>query len=388
MPPIKTRRPTGAVPWPLILVEGGEKTGKSWAAAEFTADERIGQAYWIDLNEGSADEYAAIPGANYLVVDHDGTWSDITGQVEAIREEAARANKAGEKPVVLVIDSMTAEWDMLKDWASARAAASNYARRILARDPNAEIKPDNRLWNDANGRHNHLMRMLMTFPGIVVMTARGKEVAAMGDDGKPISGEKDYRVEGQKNIGFDASAWVRLSRTEPPRVVGARSVAHGLRPGIDKPRPAPEFTVAWLVFDILKCDPKTARVRDLRQLDSAADVTTADADQADDSDDARRSGMAGARERLAAKPSQPVKAVDIEAVREHYATITDEAVLKDVYNNVIADLEGEQLAQVKALTTERLRELRDAHAAALIAAEAAEAAETQEPADAPAAEAV
>ncbi|MGY1946690.1 DEAD/DEAH box helicase family protein [Nocardia asiatica] len=280
MTAIKTRKPTGAVPWPLILIEGGEKAGKSWAAAEFTADDRIGQAYWIDLGEGSADEYAAIPGANYLVVDHDGTWADIVGQIAAIRQEAKRANDAGGKPVVLIIDSMTAEWDMLKDWATARAVTSNYAKRILARDPNAEIKPDNRLWNDANSRHAHLMRMLMTFPGIVVMTARGKEVAAMGDDGKPVAGQKDYRVEGQKGLAFDASAWVRLSRDEPPRVIGARSVAHGLRPGVDKPKPAPDFTIAWLIFEVLKCDPRTATVRDLRKLDTTPEQAPADQDQA------------------------------------------------------------------------------------------------------------
>lgn len=272
-PRIKSRKPTGAVPWPLILVEGGEKSGKSWAAAEFTADPRIGQAYWIDLNEGAADEYGAIPGANYEVIEHDGTWRDIIGQVEAVRDEAQRANDAGEPPVVLVIDSMTAEWDMLKDWATARALASKYAERILKRDPNAEIKPDNRLWNDANQRHATLMRMLMTFPGIVVMTARGKEVAKMGDDGKPVAGDKEYRVEGQKNLAFDASAWVRLSRTAPPTIIGARSVTAGIQPGVDEAKPAKHFTIAWLVFDVLKCDPKTATVRDLRPLDSTPEET-------------------------------------------------------------------------------------------------------------------
>lgn len=268
---IKTRRPTGAVPWPLILIEGGEKTGKSWAAAEFTADERLGQTYWIDLAEGSADEYAAIAGADYLVVDHDGTWADILGQVSAIRDEATRANQAGEKPVVLVIDSMTAEWEMLKDWVGERALTSNYAKKILARDPSAEIKPANNLWNDANQRHGKLMRLLMTFPGIVLITARGKEVAEIGSDGKPVPNSKVYKVEGQKTLGFDVSAWVRLSRDEAPRVVGVRSVHAGVRPGVDKPVPAPQFTVSWLVFDVLKCDPKTAKVRELQALDSTPD---------------------------------------------------------------------------------------------------------------------
>lgn len=268
-PQIRTRKPTGAVPWPLVLVEGPEKSGKSWMCAEFTADQRIGQAYWIDLGEGSADEYAAIDGANYLVVDHNGTWPDILGQVTAIHTEAGRAHAAGENPTVLIVDSMSAEWDMLKDWVGARARESNYAKKLLAKDPDAEIKPAMNYWNDANDRHNKLMRLLMTFPGIVVVTARGKEVAKLDSAGKPMPNEREYKVEGHKSLAFDASAWIRLSRDAAPLVVGARSVNHGVQPGVDRPRPVPDLSIAKLVFDVLKCDPRTARVRDLRPLDGA-----------------------------------------------------------------------------------------------------------------------
>ena len=246
---LKTRQPTGETPWPLLLVEGPEKAGKSWLAAEFTGDERTGQAYWIDLAEGAADEYAAVPGADYLVVDHDGTWRDIVGAVAEIRSIAARS----EKPVVLVIDSMTAEWDLLKDWVTARARTSPSGRRQLQKDPDAEIKPAMNFWNDANDRHRQLMRMLMSFPGVVVMTARGKEVAALDDAGKP-TGATDYKVEGHKSLAFDASVWVRLSRDRRPMIVGARSVRQGVRPGVDETRALPEdFGLAWLVFDALGC---------------------------------------------------------------------------------------------------------------------------------------
>jgi hypothetical protein len=108
------------------------------------------------------------------------------------------------------------------------------------------------------------MTMLMTFPGIVVMTARGGNVAAVGDNGQPVEGKKTYRVEGNKNLGFDASCWLRVSREEKPVIVGARSVHIGGRPGIDPPkRLADDWTLEWLVFDALKCDPQTAAVRDL-----------------------------------------------------------------------------------------------------------------------------
>lgn len=258
---IRTRKPTGQVPWPLILVEGGEKSGKSYLVAQFTACERIGTTYWLDLGEGAADEYAAIPGARYEVIVHDGTWPDIIGQVQAVHTEAVRAAAAGEPPVVLVIDSMTAEWDLLKDWVSERARRSPAGRKKLAQDPDADIKPPMNLWNDAAGRHQSLMHLLMTFPGIAIVTARGKDVAALDDSGRP-TGSKDYRVEGHKTLAFDCSAWVRLSRDHHPQVVGVRSVRAGIRPGVDKPKLTPDLSLDWLIFDHLGCDPERATARD------------------------------------------------------------------------------------------------------------------------------
>lgn len=273
---IRTRKPTGAVPWPLILLEGGEKAGKSWACAELSASEKVGQTYWLDLSEGAADEYGAVPGARYLVVEHNGTWQDIIGQVAEIRQEAARAAEAGEPPVVLVIDSMTAEWDLLKDWAANRAKGSRSNQQRLQRDPNAEVQVPMNLWNDATARHRRLMTMLMTFPGIVVMTARGKEVASLDQSGRPVEGSKDYKVEGHKNLAYDASVWVRLSREHPPIVVGARSVHAGIRPGVDKPQPMPDFSLERLIFDVLKCDPSAANVRDMTEMKPGSEAPDLD----------------------------------------------------------------------------------------------------------------
>ncbi|MEX7470160.1 AAA family ATPase [Mycobacterium adipatum] len=263
---LRTRKPTGVPPWPLVLIEGPEKSGKSWQAAAFTASEKIGQAYWLDLGEGAADEYAAIPGAKYLVIDHDGSWQDILQQVADVYEIAEKAQAQGEPPVVLVIDSMTAEWDMLKDWTSKRALESKFARKKLAEDPNAEVKPSQNLWNDAAERHYKLMRLLMRFPGICIITARGKEISAMGDDGKPIPNQKDYRVEGQKNLPFDASVWIRLSRDEHPQVIGCRSVKAGIQPGVDRPIKRPDLTVEQVVFDVLGLDSAKAQSRELTDL--------------------------------------------------------------------------------------------------------------------------
>jgi hypothetical protein len=261
---LKTRKPTGAVPWPLILIEGGEKAGKSWASAVLSASPKVGRTFWIDLGEGAADEYGAIPGTDYEIVEHDGSFTSLYEVVAEISNIAADALKAGEKPVVLVIDSMSAEWDLIKDWATDRAKSSRANRKRLAEDPNTDVRVPMNLWNDANARHRKLMRLLMTFPGIAVMTARGRDVAAIGDDGQPVEGKKEYKVEAQRTLGSDASCWVRLSRDAAPVVVGARSVHAGIRPGVDDPQPMPKnWSLEWLIFDALKCDPATARVRDL-----------------------------------------------------------------------------------------------------------------------------
>lgn len=262
---LNTRQPTGIVPWPLILIEGGEKCGKSFSCALLSASSKVGRTLWLDWGEGAADEYGAIPGARYEVIEHDGTWQSMIGQVAAAKEEAQRAKDAGELPVVLVVDSITCEWESLKDWASDRAKTTSANRAKLQKDPNAEVQVTMNLWNDAASRHRKLMTILMTFPGIVIMTARGGEVAAV-EGGRPVEGKKSYRVEGHKSLAYDASCWVRLARDSKPIVVGARSVHAGVRPGIDPVQAlGSDWSLEWLIFDVLKCNPATAQVRDLAE---------------------------------------------------------------------------------------------------------------------------
>lgn len=267
---LKTRPPTGAVPWPLILVEGGEKSGKSWSIAELSASPRVGRTLWLDLGEGAGDEYGAIEGSRYELIEHEGTWPSIIGQVLAARDEAQRALDAGEKPVVLAIDSMTSEWDLLKDWVDAKARRRDSNAKALARDPEAEVQITTDLWNLATGRHKDLMRILMRFPGIVVVTARGADQVAM-ENGKPTK-NRTWKVEAQKALAFDASVWVRMSRTEHPRIIGARSVHAGIVPGEDKPKIIPDLKLDHLIFDVLRCDPAKAHVRDLKSGVPIAEV--------------------------------------------------------------------------------------------------------------------
>lgn len=69
----QTRKPTGKPSWPLLLAAGGEGTGKSYLAAEASASDLIGKTYWLGYGEQDPDDYGNIPGADFDIVEHDGT---------------------------------------------------------------------------------------------------------------------------------------------------------------------------------------------------------------------------------------------------------------------------------------------------------------------------
>ena len=85
----KGHRPTGATSWPLILVAGAPKTGKSYTVAELTGSDLIGETFWIEFGEPTAEEYGQVPGARYILAEHDGTFNDVltsNNVYESIRE--------------------------------------------------------------------------------------------------------------------------------------------------------------------------------------------------------------------------------------------------------------------------------------------------------------
>jgi hypothetical protein len=273
---LRTRKPTNAVSWPLVLLAGEAKTGKTYAAAEFTGDPRVGRSFWLDLGEGCADEYGAVPGADYEIVEHDGTWVDIIDQVTEVREVAREALAKGVKPVSLTIDSMSAEWSMLSAWTDTRARRSKSNKARLEQDPDSEIDITSNYWNDANSRHNKLMNILKTFPGIVIMTALETEKTQFDAGGRPKQGApKVAKPDAQKRLAADSTVWLRLSLENPPTLVGLRSVKFTIRPGVDKPVTMRDFNLATLLFEKLEVNA-TAQVRDVPVL--TADQVAPDED--------------------------------------------------------------------------------------------------------------
>jgi len=261
---LKTRTPTGRAGWPKILVEGGDKAGKSWSLAQLSASPKVGRTAVLVLGEDETrwDEYGKIPGARFEIVEHDGRWSSIIGAVEDAKEEAAKARDAGEPPFVLGIDTITAVWEGLKDWATLRARSSKKNKALLAQDPDAEIDVTSNYWNDARGRNRALMRHLLTFPGIVVLIARGSEVTLF-QNGQPVANRKTWSVDGEKNLPFDVSTHIRLSREDRPLLVSSSGLHCQIRPGIDPPKRLPDdWSLESVIFDMLKLDAATAEVRE------------------------------------------------------------------------------------------------------------------------------
>lgn len=283
---LRTRKPTGKMAPPVVLLEGGEGAGKSWAAAALSASDKIGRTLWLQVGtEVTADEYGAIPGVRYEIVEHDGSWAQIYGAVMDAKNEAEQERKRGAKPTVLVIDTVGSLWEMLSDWAYNRAKGSKKNKAKLDEDPNAEIDVTTNFWNDATGRWRKLMTAVLTFPGVVVLLSRGRETVLM-QNGQPVMGKTDYKVEGQKGLTFDVPVWLRMTRDMGPhqcRVMKLRSVHNPIdppKPGAQTRNPGkvlPDFTLERLIFDYLKWSPEQSEERVVVPMKPGDDAPLSDA---------------------------------------------------------------------------------------------------------------
>jgi AAA domain len=237
-PKLVTRKPTGLPPWPMILLAGVEKTGKSFQAARFSGSDLIEQAIYIEIGEGYADHYGAIPGARYEIAVHDGTYASIRDQVIA----ATEAPRVGDKPTAIIVDSLTILWEMLSK--EAQMLANEREQRKNPDGPLVEeavVTPD--LWNRAGERWAAVIDPLRTYDGPVIVTARLELVTVM-KGGKPTT-EKEWKVKAHKSLPFDADAIVRMPARGRAELTGVRTLELELDP--EKPKNLPQFSVDGLL---------------------------------------------------------------------------------------------------------------------------------------------
>lgn len=232
---LQTRKPTGLPSWPILLLAGREKAGKSWAAVSASASPMVGRTLYIGIGEDDPDEYALIPGADFEIVEHDGTYEGILGAVRG-----AVAEPAGEKPTLVIVDSMTRLWNLIGDNMQAIANRRAKGRKNAAGD--FTISMD--LWNVAAEQWVSVMEALRAHRGPVILTARLEPVAVM-DNGQPTT-QKEWKIQGHKSLPFDATAIIEMRERGQFLITGVKSA----RVQLDKPKQFPEFTVDRLWSDL------------------------------------------------------------------------------------------------------------------------------------------
>jgi len=245
VPQLKTRKPTGKPPWPMVLLAGAEKSGKSFVAAEFSASDLVDRTFWCEIGEGAADQYGAIPGARYEILEHDGSYQSIGRELwKATRQPRGESGK----PHAIVVDPVTTLWDMLSD--EAQGIANERARRAADKQnrpaPTGDRVVTVDLWNGAKKRWGKLIDVLRAHQGPVILIARLELVTVMDGD-KPTT-EKAWKVRAEKNLPYEVDAIVRMPSLGKAELTGVRSVL--LRMPDSGVLPMPKFSVDRLLRDL------------------------------------------------------------------------------------------------------------------------------------------
>lgn len=240
---LKTRKPTGKVAWPLVLIEGADKVGKSYDLLQLSADPRVNRTFVFELGENTADEYSAL--GPYEIVDLDGSYTDLLSKLTIATQEPS-----DEKPNVIGLDTGSALWEAIKVWAENRAKHSNAGKKLLREDPDAEISVPMNIWTDANDRWGRVIHLLQGWAGIAVITCRGRETAKVDSNGRPVQGQTDYRVEAHKSLPNAVNAHIRKGPGHAATLITCRKL------GLDLPAkglalPDDVNSIAHTVFEVL-----------------------------------------------------------------------------------------------------------------------------------------
>jgi hypothetical protein len=216
----------------MLLLAGGEKAGKSYACAAFSSSQMIERTLWIEIGEGSADPYGAIPGARYEIVDHDGSYKGI---LQATRD--AVAEPSGSKPNAIVVDSATELWDLL--CSEQQGVAMKRGKETITMDQ----------WNVAKKRWREWLDVLRGHKGPVLITARFEQVTVV-KAGKPTD-EKTWKVRAEKNLGFEVDGIIEVPAPREFYLSGMRSLKFPTPPGghlrLD---PKEGFSLDWFLAQL------------------------------------------------------------------------------------------------------------------------------------------
>ena len=240
---LSTRKPTGKPDWPILLIAGGEKTGKSWSCAVASSSPKIGRTLWLSIGETDPDAYGAIPGADFEIIEHDGSFKGIlTALADAATEAAEHKN---EYTTLLVVDSMTRLWDLITE--------SLHGLSEKRTKPGREAIVTMDLWNKGKGWWAQAVRAITAFPGPALLTARLEAVTVM-EGGKPTSLKAD-KIKTEKSLPYDVDGVIQMPVRGHVFIEGVRSVTLQLGERTE----FPDFTVdkLWDAMGLEHLAPRT-----------------------------------------------------------------------------------------------------------------------------------
>jgi len=253
--PLRLRPAPQYTPWPVVLLSGPSGSGKTHNLAAFSSDRRIAGAFLVEWGEADADIYVASGAPQLHVIDHDGSWPDILGQIAAASAASRSSLDEYGMPYALFIDSISSPWTQVMAWAHDRPRRSMRGQAVLASDPDSALEPGFSGWQEANDRHAELMDAVMSFPGPVVLSARGREAIDVDQSSGTPTGRMIYKTEGHKGLEHLASVVVRLRNGAPALVVKCVAPGAGLNPGEEGPVEARGFSVSWLLDELERGAP-------------------------------------------------------------------------------------------------------------------------------------
>ena len=268
---LTTRKPTGLPAWPILLIAGVPKAGKSYACAAASASPLVGRTLWVPVGEDDPDELGGIPGADFDIVQHDGTYRGIlTAVQDCVTELGGDA-----LPGLLVIDSITRLWNLLSDEAqtSANKRAAAKAAKYGRSAPEGDVAIGMDLWNTAKSRWEHVIDALRCHRGPSIVTARLDQTAVVDERGEPTK-EKVWKTQGHKSLPWDVGAIVELTAPGEAVLTGVRSLR--VRDAQVARRPFPGFSVDALWRELGLADDAGAGARQHAQLSADASLRADD----------------------------------------------------------------------------------------------------------------
>lgn len=228
---INTRRPTGRPSWPLTVLAGREGAGKTWAALSASASPLVGRTLAVTIDEDMPDEYGAIPGADFEIVEHDGTARGIIATLDEMEKEP----DVDGLPTLWVIDSGGRFWDLLSTNAQNKA---NSKKQNANRADDSPVSVE--LWNEAAKQWKQFYDRLRRHNGPVILTSRLEQVVVM--NGKTPTTEREWKIQGYKTLPYDAQVIVEMPERGEYLIRKVKSTRFQL----DKKTPKPGFTMDWL----------------------------------------------------------------------------------------------------------------------------------------------